>query len=82
MKGIRGWFKDKWTNVKDFCGAHPEAVLGILGGLLTLAGGALEIYGNKTEYKDNVFMTDDEGDVYKVKAKKMKTIKSIPEKME
>ena len=73
---VKNWFKEKWATVKDFCGAHPDVVLSILGGLFTLTGGALEIYANRTEYEDNVFTTVDDK-VYKIPCKKMKTCDKV-----
>ena len=71
---------EKKPTLKDrflgFCKKHPDVILTVLGGIASLAGGILKVYANKTEYEDSLFTTFDD-DVYKVPAKRMKTVKDI-----
>ena len=72
-KGFKNWFKEKKEKVLDYCEKHPDVVLTLVGGLMSIAGGALKIYANKSEYEDYLYTISDEDHVYKVPAKKMKT---------
>lgn len=72
-KDFKTWLKEKKDKVKKFCSEHPDVVLTVVGGLASLAGGALKIYANKSEYEDYLYTISDEDHVYKVPAKRMKT---------
>lgn len=75
-KDFKTWWIDKKTKVKNFCSNHPDVVLTVIGGLASLAGGALKLYANKTEYEDYLYTTVDD-QVYKLPAKEMKTCKEL-----
>ena len=77
-KSIKIWWEERKAKAKDFCKRHPDAVLCTIGGIASLLGGILKIWSNKTEYEDNVYVTLDDGDIYKVPSKKMKTVKKKP----
>jgi len=72
-KGFGDRVRERWIKTKEFCIAHPEGVLTVLSGVLTLTSGILYVYGNKTEYRGNLF-TEVDGKIYKVPAKEMKTV--------
>lgn len=67
------WFKETKEKVLNFCKEHPDVILTVAGGLMSVAGGALKIYANKTEYEDCIYTISDKDNVYKVPAKKMNT---------
>ena len=74
------WFVKKKTQFVDFCKQHPDIVLTVIGGIASLAGGAMKLAASKNEYQDEVYMTDGD-DVYKlparqVRSKKMTTMKT------
>jgi len=73
----KGWFADKKEKVVGFFRAHPEGTLTVLGGLFTLAGGAMKLYSVSKEYQDEVYMTNGE-DVFKLPAKAMNAKKIKP----
>lgn len=77
-KTFKTWLKERKDKVKKFCSEHPDVILTVVGGLASLAGGALKIYANKSEYEDYLYTTADD-EVYKLPAKKMKTCKKITE---
>lgn len=66
----KGWFVTKKDQFVSFCKQHPEGVLTVVGGLFTVAAGALKLIANKTEYEDNVYMIQNDK-VYKLPAKEM-----------
>ena len=70
----KSWFADKKDKFLDFCRRHPDACLTVLGGLATLAGGALKVMAYKNEYDDNVYMVQDDK-VYRIPAKEMQSKK-------
>lgn len=71
-------FKEWWNERKfvRFCKEHPDGMLGILGGIITLLGGVVKILVSKHEYEDYIYVTDNEGNVNKVPSKIMRTAKS------
>ena len=75
-KGFKAWFVETKKKVMDFCAKHPDAILTISGGLLSLAGGALKLYANKSDYDDYLYTSVDNS-VYKLPAKQMKTVKNL-----
>lgn len=70
----KGWFADKRDRFLNFCKAHPEGTLTVLGGLFTLAGGAMKLIAASREYEDEVYMVQDEK-VYRVPAKQLQSKK-------
>ena len=75
-RDFKTWWNDKKTKVKIFCSNHPDVVLTVVGGLASLAGGALKLYANKSEYENYLYTTVDD-QVYKLPAKEMKTCKKL-----
>ena len=72
-KSLKVWFAERKDKVKKFCAEHPDVVLTVAGGLMSIVGGALKIYANKSEYEDYLYTISDHDNVYKVPAKKMNT---------
>ena len=70
----KGWFATKKEQFINFCRRHPEGCLTVLGGLCTLAGGAIKLYTSRTEYEDEVYMVQDDK-VYRVPAKQLQSKK-------
>lgn len=75
-KTFKTWLKDKKDKVIKFCSDHPDAVLTVVGGLASIAGGCIKLYCSKTEYDDSVYTTIDD-QVYKIPAKGMKTCNQV-----
>lgn len=73
----KSWFADKKDKFIEFCKRHPEGTLTVLGGLFTLAGGAMKLYAVSKDYEDEVYMTNGE-DVFKLPAKAMHSKKIKP----
>ena len=73
---IKDWFKERFSKAKDFCVTHPDAMLSIIGGVLSLVAAGLDIYGNRVEYKDNVYTSIDDK-IYKIPCKEMKTCNKV-----
>ena len=71
-------FKQRWNELKlvKFCKEHPDGMLGILGGLITLIAGVVKILVSNHEYEDYIYVTDNEGNVNKIPSKTMRTAKS------
>lgn len=72
-KGFKERVAERYLKFKEFCIAHPDGVLTVLSGVITLTSGVLYVCGNKNEYKNSVF-TEIDGKIYKVPAKEMKTV--------
>ena len=70
----KGWFATKKEQFVSFCRRHPEGCLTVLGGLFTLAGGAVKLYTSRTEYDDEVYMIQDDK-LYRVPAKELQSKK-------
>lgn len=70
----KNWFVDKKDRFLDFCKRHPEGVLTVVGGLFTIAGAAMNMYTTKNEFKDNVYLIQDDK-AYRVPAKEMQSKK-------
>lgn len=68
------WFVDKKNKFVEFCKQHPEGVLTVIGGLFTLAGGAMKIYSAAHEYEDEVYMVQNDK-VYRLPAKQLQSQK-------
>ena len=77
-------FKEWWNERKfvKFCKEHPDGILGIIGGLITVLASVIKIYLSKSEYEDYIFVTDNIGDVHKVPSKIMRTAKDTCSKQE
>lgn len=74
MEENKNWFKDKKDRFLAFCQKHPDIILSVVSGIFTLAGACVSYAATKSEYTDNVYMTDGE-DVYKIPAKSMNSKK-------
>lgn len=70
----KSWFADKRDKFLDFCKRHPEGVLTVIGGLFTLAGGAMKIYSAQHEYEDTVYCIQNDK-VYRLPAKELQSQK-------
>lgn len=70
----KSWFQDKKDKFVEFCRQHPEGVLSVIGGLFTLAGGAMKIYSAAHEYEDTVYCVQNDK-VYKLPAKQLQSQK-------
>ena len=68
--------KDWFGNCKTWFKEHPDVGLTLLGGVLSIAGAAVKIIGDRKEYDDNMFIVDSNDDIYRIPAKKMKTVKN------
>lgn len=67
--------KTKWQIFKEWIREHDDSILkGILSGIFGLAGIGLSILMNRKEYDSYLYTNDQEGNVYRVRAKEMKTV--------
>ena len=61
------------TKIKNFCSNHPDVVLTVVGGFASILGGCLKLYANKSDYDDYLYTSLDDGNIYKLPAKQMKS---------
>ena len=73
--------KEWWNNLKivQFCKEHPDGVLGIIGGLITLLAGVVKIVAAKSEYDESLYIVDNDGCVNKIPSRKLRTLKRVDE---
>ena len=65
------------SNLVKTCEAHPQVGWILLGGLMSLGGGAMKIYANEHEYDDWVLGIDEQTKSgYKIPAKRIPTLSS------
>lgn len=80
-KTLKEWWNE--NKVVKYVKDHPETALTVLGGALTLVGELVRLAVSKSEYQDNVFTAcEDTGEIYKIPAKHMKTVRRTTEKPE
>ena len=65
----------KWCKFKSWCKDHQDALLGIAGGLLTLAGACVGLYSHTKECSDYLYIAGTNDDIYRVPAKKVPAAK-------
>lgn len=62
----------------QFCKENPDVIWTLVGGALSIIGGCVKLYANKSEYDNYLLTTDRDGTIYKLPAKQMKTVSSTP----
>ena len=75
-KSFKERWIERWDKILDWAGEHPDVLLTVAGGIMSLVGGGLKLYATKSDFNDHLYTTIDD-EVYKIPAKHMKTTKSM-----
>ena len=70
-------WKERFEKVKEYCSEHSDTILCVLGGAASIIGGCIKLYAYKNEYDDNLFITDQDGNIHKLPAKQMKSANEL-----
>jgi hypothetical protein len=65
---------ERWP-VVDYVKNSPQAQASLLAGVLALIGGGLKLAATANEFNSEAFMLKTDGDIVKIKCKKVPTIK-------